>query len=62
MQADLVINFIVFSVVWALPLLFIVLIYLGMRRDKPHQPEPSRAERANVLPFRRRDPGPPADA
>ena len=54
---ELVLNFIVFAVVWMLPVLFIVLIYLGMRRDRPGTHEVARRERANVLPFRRPEPG-----
>jgi len=59
---DLVVNFIVFAVVWTLPVVFIVLAYLGMRRDRPAQPEVARSERANVLPFRRPERGAPRDA
>lgn len=61
-DAEFVLNFIVFAVVWMLPVVFIVLIYLGLRRDRPPPAEVARRERANVLPFRRPEPGAPGDA
>lgn len=35
MQSDLVIDYLVFAVIWLLPVVFIAPICLGMRRDGP---------------------------